>query len=156
MRDQGIKTIVTTPHLRASMLGKGGVHREYFDRVDAGWALLSAYAAREFSDIRLERGFEILLDVPHPDFTDPQARLAGTKFALTEFPFTSIPPHNARSLFELRMSGYEPILAHPERYTEVQEDPARLEEWTRMGVGLQVNAGSLIGNYGPRARKVSW
>ncbi len=156
MRDQGIKTIITTPHLRASMLGSGGSRSDYLERVDAGWTVLRERASQEFSDIRLERGFEILLDVPRPDLTDPKTRLGGTKFALTEFPFTSVPPHSARLLFDLRMNGYEPILAHPERYTEVQDDPGRLEEWIRIGIGLQVNAGSLIGNYGPRARKASW
>jgi protein-tyrosine phosphatase len=156
MQRQGIGNIITTPHLRASMLRSEDLHAEYFERVDRQWTIVSNYAAANFPDVRLERGFEILLDTPDPDLTDERTRLAGTKFLLVEFPFTSIPPHSARALFELRMKGYEPIVAHVERYTEVQQNPDRVDEWMRVGVGLQVNAGSLIGNYGPDAMRTAW
>ncbi len=156
MRDQGIKYIITTPHLRASMLSAKADHRQYFALVDAGWALLSHYASVHFPDVRLERGFEILLDVPDPDLSDPRTRLAGTKFVLVEFPFASVPANSARALFDIRMKGYEPIVAHPERYGDVQKEPERVDEWVRVGAGLQINAGSLVGKYGPEARRTAW
>jgi protein-tyrosine phosphatase len=156
MERQGIRNIITTPHLRASMLRSEQSHAEYFELVDHKWSLVSSYATANFPDVRLERGFEILLDIPDPDLSDDRTRLAGTRFLLVEFPFTSIPPHSARALFDLRMKGYEPIVAHIERYTDVQQNLNRVEEWRRVGAGLQVNTGSLIGNYGPDAMKAGW
>ena len=46
-----------------------------------------------------------------------------------------------------------PVLAHAERYYAVQEDPKRLTRfWERGGV-VQVNADSLLGSWGEKARK---
>jgi protein-tyrosine phosphatase len=156
MREQGIRNIITTPHLRASMLRIKEAHAEYFERVDSQWSLLASHASTHFPDVRLERGFEILLDIPDPDLSDSRARLAGTKFLLVEFPFASIPPNSAQALFDIRMRGYEPIVAHPERYVDAQKDPEIVAEWIRVGAGLQVNAGSLVGRYGPESNKTAW
>src|SRR5215213_7940701 len=49
-----------------------------------------------------------------------------------------------QALFELRMAGWSPVLAHPERYGNAARDLADAEEWRRMGAALQVNAGSLL------------
>jgi protein-tyrosine phosphatase len=155
MREQGIRNIITTPHLRASKLVSAADHSEYFKLVDAKWAILSAYASEHFPDIRLERGFEILLDAPDPDLTDPRTRLARTQFVLVEFPFVSVPPNSARALFDLRMRGYEPIVAHPERYADAQKELKLIEEWIHVGAHLQVNAGSLLGKYGPDATRTA-
>ena len=41
--------------------------------------------------------------------------------------------------------GYQPIIAHPERYEVVHEDYERLYRWKEMGCLLQVNRTSLLG-----------
>lgn len=58
-------------------------------------------------------------------------------------------------LKEIMASGYHPLLAHPERYTYMDEDDyKRLHV---MGVRMQVNLPSLIGGYGPEAKqKAEW
>ncbi len=156
MRSQGIKTIITTPHLRASAVRSGRADPKYLELVDRQWALLRDRVGERFADLRLERGFEILLDVPDPDLSDPTTRLAGTKFLLVEFPFASIPPNSERALFDIRMKGFEPIIAHPERYADIQTNPSRLERWLRTDVKLQINAGSLVGAYGPVPQSTAW
>jgi protein-tyrosine phosphatase len=153
MREQGIRNIITTPHLRASTLAAESDHADYFERVDRQWGILSAHASKHFPDVRLERGFEILLDVPDPNLSDPRTRLAGTRFVLVEFPFNLVPPNSAQALFDLRMRGYEPIVAHPERYADTQKDLKLVEEWINVGAHLQINAGSLLGKYGPDATR---
>lgn len=156
MREQGIDTIITTPHLGASSLRTAADHDDYFATVDAHWKLLSERAASSFPDVRLHRGFEILLDDPHPDLTDSRTRLAGTKFVLVEFRFSSVPPNSAQVLFDLRVKGYEPIVAHPERYLDAQTNLNVIEEWIRVGCPLQLNAGSFVGNYGREAERTAW
>ena len=47
--------------------------------------------------------------------------------------------------------GLRPIVAHPERYRYAQEEPRLLNLWADMGCLLQVNRGSLLGRFGPRA-----
>ena len=51
-------------------------------------------------------------------------------------------------LYKLVVSGYVPILAHPERYKLFQKHPDHIDEYLRMGVLLQGNYKSLFGKYG--------
>ena len=51
--------------------------------------------------------------------------------------------------------GYEPILAHPERYQYM--DVKDYKRWKNMGVMLQLNVPSVVGAYGPDVqRKAEW
>jgi protein-tyrosine phosphatase len=155
MQGQDIRTIITTPHITASTLGTSAADN-YLNRVDAQWKELQLLAASEFPTLRLERGFEILLDTPRVDCSDPRLRLAGTRFVLVEFPWSGLPVNSAKALFEIRMSGYSPIVAHPERYADMDVSLTLAETWQRAGAYLQVNEGSLIGHYGHRAEKLGW
>ena len=49
--------------------------------------------------------------------------------------------------------GCTPILAHPERFSFFQRDPARLRPLIDAGAWLQVTVDSLLGNHGPAAKK---
>ena len=68
-----------------------------------------------------------------------------------------IPPINMEEMMErIRRQGYEPILAHPERYQYM--DFADCRRWKDKGVLLQLNVPSLVGAYGAevqaKARKL--
>jgi protein-tyrosine phosphatase len=156
MRDHGVRTVVCTPHIRASLAGTPAAHQAYLEQVDAAWDGLRALAADEFPELRVERGFEVMLDVPSPDMADPRLRLGGTRFVLIEFPFMSIPANAGPAVYEMAMRGWTPVIAHPERYSNLAPDLQEPEAWKRSGALLQVNAGSLLGKYGERARSSAW
>ena len=48
--------------------------------------------------------------------------------------------------------GFIPIISHAERNTEIQRSPAVLRELVKAGALCQVNAGSLRGDFGEKAR----
>ena len=152
---QGVDTVVATPHVSgAATLDPTALERT-LARLDRGWEELRS-AAGAVPGVRLERGAEVMLDVPAPDLSDPRLRLAGTRFVLVEFPFMAVPPHAADALFGLREAGWEPVLAHPERYADAAPSLADAAEWRRAGARLQVNAGSLLGRYGEGPRRIAW
>jgi protein-tyrosine phosphatase len=155
MMASGITTIITTPHVSASLANRGGLDR-YLERVAAAWESIQALAKTEFPALRLERGFEVMLDLPQPNLDNPLLRLAGTSFALVEFPYMNIPPNSSYALRELRQAGYTPIVAHPERYSNIEVLPGAVEEWRDAGALMQVNSGSFLGTYGGRAKRVVW
>ncbi|MBV9111000.1 MAG: hypothetical protein JO306_16445 [Gemmatimonadetes bacterium] len=155
-RSQGVRAVITTPHLKSSLLERPAAYAEEMERMDAGWAVLKEMASAEFPDIRLERGVELMLDTPESDVSDPRLRLAGTRAVLVEFPFMTIPPNAPSALFNLKVRGFRPVLAHPERYPNLAADLADAAEWKRVGAALQVNAGSIVGSYGPEAKKRAW
>lgn len=155
-RAQGVRAVVATPHLKASLADTPQALEAYLAEVDGAWAGLAALGAAEFPGLRLERGFEVMLDTPSPRLSDPRLRLAGTAFVLAEFPFMSVPPNAENTLFELKVSGWTPVIAHPERYSNADADGRGAAGWKRVGALLQVNAGSVLGKYGPEARGRAW
>lgn len=74
--------------------------------------------------------------------------LNGSRYLLTEFH-----PHHSRAymremLGQLLAEGCVPLIAHPERYGAVREDPACMEEFFQMGCHAQITAGSIMGKFG--------
>ena len=82
--------------------------------------------------------------------------LNDSRYPLIEFPFTDYGLQATRILERVRMEGYIPVVAHPERYLYVQEDPCLLNLWTDMGCLLQLNRGSLLGRFSETAQMLSW
>lgn len=58
-----------------------------------------------------------------------------------------------RVIFELRAFGIIPIIAHPERYRAIQQDPDRLLSLLEQGALTQLTVGSLLGMQGTTTRK---
>ena len=52
--------------------------------------------------------------------------------------------------------GYVPVLAHPERCSEIAEMPDRAARFAERGWLLCLNAGSLLGEHGRVAEQVAW
>ena len=154
-REQGVRTLVATPHVSGALTSEPAALAERLEELDRGWAELEQVAGG-FPDMRVLRGAEVMLDTPQPDLSDPRLRLGGTQYALVEFPFMSVPPNATNAIFDLKMRGWIPVLAHPERYANAATDLADASEWRRVGAALQVNAGSLLGRYGDRAQALAW
>jgi protein-tyrosine phosphatase len=156
MMSQGVRTLVTTPHLDGTLTTRAAALEECLAEVDAAWLQVNGLVAEEFPDLRLERGVELKLDTPGADLSDPRLRLAGGSYVLVEFPGLSVPPNSPNSLQVLKAKGWRPIVAHPERYVGLVPGTELFEEWRRAGALLQVNCGSLLGRYGDQARTVAW
>lgn len=76
-----------------------------------------------------------------------------TRYLLFELPMNTKPLFVKEMVYELMQNGYIPIIAHPERYSYVQENIRYIEELAGMGVLFQSNYGSIIGMYGNGAKK---
>jgi protein-tyrosine phosphatase len=156
MHQQGFRTVITTPHLRASTLKQPKAFEEEMGRIDEAWEKLQTAAKARFPDIQLDRGVELALDEPIDSADDPRVRLGGSRFMLVEFPYFTIPPNSSQALVRLRKAGVTPIVAHPERYGNIEDDLKTLYEWKRSGAFLQLNAGSIVGAYGSRIERTAW
>ena len=155
MAAQGVRQIICSPHFEASLTRSPSAFAPRMQAIDAGWDRLAALAASEFPHLRVERGVELMLDVPDPDLSDPRVRLAGTRFVLVEFPMMTVPPHSAHALGQLVDAGWSVILGHPERYYGLGRRPELATEWRDAGALLQVNAGSIVGRYGPEPQRLA-
>jgi protein-tyrosine phosphatase len=77
----------------------------------------------------------------------------GTRYVLFELPFHDRVANLKDIIYDLISNKYTPIIAHPERYDFVQKNPNELIELLDLGVLFQSNYGSIIGQYGTKAKK---
>ena len=155
-RSQRVSDVITTPHIRASLLDHPRELESFLDGLDGAWAALKDLATAEFPEMSLERGAEVMLDVANPNLSEPKIRLAGTTFVLIEFPFMSIPPHSTPAIRNIVEGGWIPVVAHPERYRNMPGNHDLVEQWRGAGACIQANSGSLIGQYGAVAQNLAW
>jgi protein-tyrosine phosphatase len=148
----GIRRVITTPHLDASTLQDPEKAEERIKEVQASFRALVVAVREHFPEVVLWRGFEIALDVPDPDFSDPRVRMAGTRFVLVEWPRLSVPPGSPVVIRRIREAGWIPVVAHPERYHGLGPELQMPQHWKEAGGYLQVNHGSILGQYGDEPR----
>ena len=77
--------------------------------------------------------------------------LGDSRYVLTEFYFDASRQFMDATLDSLRSMGYQPVVAHPERYGAVQREPGLAQSWFDRGIVLQINKGSFLGAFGHRA-----
>lgn len=74
-------------------------------------------------------------------------------FLLLDLPMGSMPIATPEILFQIRLSGFHPVLAHPERNRHLLDNPGLLSDFCEQGALLQVNSGSLTGIFGRETRR---
>ena len=91
------------------------------------------------------------------EVTSGNARtIAGSEYVLVELPERHMPHAVAQALFQVGVSGYYPILAHPERCAPFQSDWEALAQLASGRALVQVSFRSLAGTFGRAIRKTAW
>lgn len=148
MTRAGIRRIVTTPHIDASLTRIPLELEPLLENVTAEFEAARRAVADAFPEVEFLRGHEVMLDDPDPDLSDPRLHLADTPFVLVEWPRMQIPPQTGGVVNRLVANGVVPVIAHPERYLGMTQQIQLAGEWRRGGAVLQVNHASLCGRYG--------
>ncbi len=82
--------------------------------------------------------------------------LNGSRYPLIEFAFRTDGEEETAVLRQVIDAGYTPVVAHPERYIYVQQDPELMNIWKEMGCLFQINRGSLLGRFGRREQAMAY
>jgi protein-tyrosine phosphatase len=83
--------------------------------------------------------------------------LGGGPAVLLEFPWgPTWPLALAPTCRDLRLRGFLPIVAHPERARPVQQRPERLDDVVMSGAVCQITTGSLAGRFGETAQRTAF
>lgn len=141
MKRQGIKHVIVTPHYRPEMFEPS------MKRV--------IYSYRHLRDIAYEMGVSMSLGCEYYrneqiiDHMDNRKRpsMAGSRYVLIEFSMNDLFPTVRNYVYELVTHGYQPIVAHVERYFCCQK-MEKIQELKDMGALVQLNAGSVLGEEG--------
>lgn len=149
MMKMGIKTAVATPHII------GDLYRNNADTINSSLLTLNDSLRENQIDFKVKAAAEYMLDDYFLDLLRTKTPLLTVKdkMILTEFSYSE-KPHNIEQItFNIITEGYEPILAHPERYAYYYDDYKEYHHLKDLGFLLQVNLLSLTGYYGKSAAK---
>lgn len=142
--DLGYKKFITTPHILWD------IYKNDLETINPSNEVLQL-ALRE-SNIKAPVTYaaEYFLDYHIDELIEDEVPLLTIKdnIVLTEFSFVSAPLDLKEKLFALQMAGYQPLLAHPERYTYFARDLSVYDELREAGYFFQLNLLSLTGYYG--------
>jgi len=148
-KEIGITAICTTPHLSS------GFTKDRTEKIMENFLRLQERTSREKIGIQLYLGSEIDLRMNFdsikrlPFFFINQTQ----KYLFLELPIGEFPAFTEKILFSLLIEGLSPILAHPERSLGKESDLERIEKLKDSGILIQLNAGSLIGDFGKKIQK---
>jgi len=147
----GLKEFICTPHIF------GDMYKNSSQTILPALEILQKSVKEEFPDIKLAAAAEYMLDDYFLELLHSKETLLtlNGNLLLTELPF-SIPPSNIEQLtFEMLNAGYQPILAHPERYGYYYKN-LKMYSWLKeVGFLMQMNLLSLTNYYGSRPKKVA-
>lgn len=106
-------------------------------------------------NINLHSGMEIYISNQMEDLIRNKRllTLANSRYMLIELPMGSTIQYLDHVLYLLESLGIKPIIAHPERYKYVQDNPDIVQEYKDKGALIQCNYASVLGIYGNSAKK---
>lgn len=143
--------IVATPHYRT------GHYETSYDEILRHVDTLAQVIRKNHIKVDIYPGQEVFLDQHTvPLFKEGIIRgLNESRYMLVELPMDKFSDSYLDILYELRVLGVVPIVAHPERYRYVQEDIMVLNDFINEGCLFQLNAGSITGIMGKELAKTS-
>lgn len=108
-------------------------------------------------DLTIHTGHEIYMDesIGQKLVLGEVLSLGDSKYVLIELPMHSIPFNFESVIFDLKLKGYSPVLAHPERNRCIYSDISIVDKYVEMGVLLQLNLRSLSGKYGSNVKQAA-
>lgn len=149
----GVTTAIATPHQCGRYDGRN-LAQDVRRQVAEFQQVLDARRI----PLRILAGGEVRLDERIPDFlqSDHILTLGDTKrYLLLELP-SAVPIDPDVVMPHFTDAGVVVVLAHSERYENLQNRPDEAKAWIDCGAVLQVNAGGLIGAFGAAAARAAW
>lgn len=106
-------------------------------------------------NLNLHSGMEVYIFSKLEEYIKQNKILAlgKSKYLLIELPLSTTINYLDHILFALQALGIKPIIAHPERYKCVQDEPDLVQNYIDKGALIQCNYCSILETYGKNARK---
>lgn len=143
MKNFGFKKVITTPHTiktvwdntTESILSAKKAVIAAFPEISSELSLGCA------SEYFMDENFVLL-------FKSEKLLTIKNNYVLVEMSYLNPPIQLYDILFELQLEGYQPILAHPERYTFFHSKMKEYDKLKKAGCKFQMNLLSSVGYYG--------
>lgn len=149
--EANMKAIIFTPHYMR------GFYDNSKDIILDRYNLVNDIIANKNYNIKTYCAAEVYLmgEEAVADIQTNAFMINGSRYVLVENSLTGFSGDLFENLYKMVKLGLKPILAHPERYVEIQDKPSMVEDFMHRDVYMQINTGSILGNYGEKVKNVA-
>jgi len=150
MNEFGYEKVITTPHIMSDFF------RNTPEIIEHGLQELRNTTTGIQLPLKIDAAAEYYFDSEFiAKINQGKLLTFGNNYVLFELSYLNPPEGLSEIIFLLKTSGYNPVLAHPERYPYWYSTPEKFSELKSKGLMLQLNINSLTGFYSPAAKKIA-
>ena len=144
MQELGYKKLIASPHILWDL------YRNTPEIIQRKLELVQKELKNQNIDIEISAAAEYFLDEYFAELIQKKEKLLTIKnnLLLVEFSTIHMSGNMKNSLFDAQMAGYQPVLAHPERYAYLIKNKEVFHELKENGCLFQLNVLSALGGYG--------
>ena len=151
LQELGYRKLIITPHIMWEMF------KNTPEKIESGITDLQAALKAAGMEMELKGAAEYFLD-EHVDMLlekNEKLQVLQQNMVLVEFSFIRQPMDLKEKLFALQIKGYQPVLAHPERYLYFGAEKEMYDTLKDMDCLFQLNLLSLCGYYGKKQEELA-
>ena len=151
MQQLGYKKLITTPHIMWDM------YKNSREKILEKLEELKSVIKREGIDIEIYAGAEYFLDDHVAGIVknnEPLLNISGN-MVLVEFSMAHASMGLKEIIFDMQMQGYQPVIAHPERYIYLENNKVFYDDLKDIGCLFQLNLLSLSNYYGKSVHELA-
>ncbi|WP_166922147.1 tyrosine-protein phosphatase [Flavobacterium poyangense] len=146
----GISQFITTPHIK----------RHFWDNSSQTISTKQKETALVLEDSNVKIPFRAAAEYFMDDwfenhFKTEKLLTLKDNYVLVEISYINPPIQLHKTLFDLQVAGYIPVLAHPERYSYYHKNFAEYEKLKKTGCLFQLNLLATVGYYGPQVTQIT-
>lgn len=150
LEEIGFRKFITTPHIMSDV----------WKNTSVGINEKLSTTIRELTlpdiNTRLKAAAEYMIDAEFRELFKKERLLTlKENYVLVEMSYLSPPIQLYDILYELQIAGYQPVLAHPERYNFYHQSMDEYKKLKHVGCLFQLNMLSATGYYGEHVAKLS-
>ena len=150
LKEIGFSQFTATPHVIKNIWdnSRDGIQNLTHQTVERLHAQGEESPFRAAAEYMMDDSFSRLLE------TEPLLTIKDN-FVLVEMSYINPPMQLYDIVFEIRLAGYQPILAHPERYLFYHSNFEEYKKLKKAGCLLQLNLLSSVGYYGSSVANIA-
>jgi tyrosine-protein phosphatase YwqE len=151
MQSMGYRKIIATPHVQWEMF------KNTHEIIENGARIVRESLAETEIKVDFRGAAEYYLDEHVDELLEKNIPLLTIhkNMVLVEFSFIHQPIDLKEKIFQLQIKGYQPIIAHPERYLYFGAHKNAYDELHNMDCIFQLNLLSLCGYYGKKQEELA-
>ncbi len=151
LEKQGVERVITTPHIL------GDLYPNNSKTIQEALEVVLAEMKVQGIDLELHAAAEYYIDEYFHKILEKGEKLMlfDGKSILVETNYVEKPDYLEQTVFDLKIDGYDVILAHPERYHYLIGQWDKIEKLFDTGVKFQANILSFTGHYSPMVKKTA-